>query len=531
MIKVFLVEDEIIIREKLKRNIPWEKEGFELVGEAGDGEMAYSMIKKARPDVLITDIEMPFMNGLELSRLVKQELPDTKIIILSVYNEFDYAKEAINIGVTEYLLKPITGKKLLEEIKKVGEVIKEEQQQKFYLEKFEKEKTENALLERQKFFFQLVSGRDSVSRIINEGHKFGMDFTADRYNMLLFQVFYEGNIEHYSEEIDSVSEQIKSEVENMEDVLMFEMPLEEWRFVLKGPEETLIAKLTEIVKQHRRLEYFIGVGKEVERLSELGESYKVASRAFAYRYLEKRNQVVYGMKTTNSKEPDVEVNVSELHMNSLDRRAMENLLKTSLKSEVSALIEEYFFSLGNSSIKSQIFRQYVTVDVYLAALSVLEEMGYTADELVKYCGSVQNIEAICVSVKDTRRYIEELMEKTIELRDNVVSKKNHTIVKEACEYIQKNYNKEDMSLGATAAYVSLSSNHFSSVFSQEMGQTFIEYLIQVRMEKARELLRSTSMRSSEIANQVGYRDPHYFSSLFKKTQGCTPLEFRAKVQT
>ena len=101
MIKVFLAEDEIVIRNGIKNSIEWEKEGYQFVGEAGDGELAYPMILKTKPDILITDIRMPFMDGLELSRLVRQDLPDIKILILSGYDEFDYAKEAIKLRVAE----------------------------------------------------------------------------------------------------------------------------------------------------------------------------------------------------------------------------------------------------------------------------------------------------------------------------------------------------------------------------------------------------------------------------------------------
>ena len=119
MLKVFLVEDEIVMREGIKNNINWEEEGFEFAGEASDGELAYPLIQKTRPDILITDIKMPFMDGLELSRLIKQEMPDIRIIILSGYDEFEYAKEAINIGITDYLVKPVSGAQLLAAVKKV----------------------------------------------------------------------------------------------------------------------------------------------------------------------------------------------------------------------------------------------------------------------------------------------------------------------------------------------------------------------------------------------------------------------------
>ena len=136
MIKVFLVEDETIIRQGIKNNIDWRSNGFELVGEAGDGEYAYPMILKRQPDILLTDVKMPFMDGLELSRLVKKALPRTKIIVISGYNEFDYAKEAIKIGISDYLLKPVTSASLMDALKKVSDQIFEEQENSRLLERY-----------------------------------------------------------------------------------------------------------------------------------------------------------------------------------------------------------------------------------------------------------------------------------------------------------------------------------------------------------------------------------------------------------
>ena len=126
VIKIFLAEDEAIIRRGIRDSIDWEANGLEFVGEAGDGEYAYPLILKTEPDILLTDVKMPFMDGLELSRLVKKSLPNIKIIILSGYNEFDYAKEAIKIGISDYLLKPITSASLVDALKRVAETIREE---------------------------------------------------------------------------------------------------------------------------------------------------------------------------------------------------------------------------------------------------------------------------------------------------------------------------------------------------------------------------------------------------------------------
>jgi YesN/AraC family two-component response regulator len=169
MLKVFLVEDEIVMREGIKNNIEWEKEGYQFAGEASDGELAFPMIKEIKPDILITDIKMPFMDGLELSRLVKKEIPNIKIIILSGYDEFEYAKEAIKIGVTDYLLKPMSGAKLLEAVNKVGETILAEREQQNFMETYEKERQESLIISKRNLF-RLMSRKemeDAAERMID----------------------------------------------------------------------------------------------------------------------------------------------------------------------------------------------------------------------------------------------------------------------------------------------------------------------------------------------------------------------------
>ena len=139
MLKVFLVEDESVVREALRDNIPWQQYGYRFVGEAGDGEMALPLIRKTVPDVLITDIKMPFMDGLALSHIVKSEYPDMKIIIISGYDDFGYARQAITEGVDEYILKPITRRSLQKALSEIREKIEAEQEQKNYVKKFQSE--------------------------------------------------------------------------------------------------------------------------------------------------------------------------------------------------------------------------------------------------------------------------------------------------------------------------------------------------------------------------------------------------------
>lgn len=536
MIKVFLVEDEIVMREGIKNNINWSQEGLEFVGDASDGELAYPLIQKTQPDILITDIKMPFMDGLELSRLVKAEMPDIKILILSGYDEFEYAKEAIKIGITDYLVKPIAAAKLLEEVKKVAEIVIEEQQQKEFLQTFEQERLENRQLAVQKFFRSLVSGKKSVSEALKEGRELGIDLAAEAYNIAMLQLFTNGEKEGYSETQTKVIAEMKALAGSRQDVLMAELGLDSWSFLVKengeNPlEETLetfLGGLEEIMTNHEGMEYFIGVGSKVERLSELNHCFEEASRAFSYRYLKKRNQIVFSGQEMQGDSVDEELKLSSLKLEKLDRKSIERFLKTGLRGEAVYFIDEYFASLGERNVQSLLFRQYVTMDMYFAAVAMLEQIGYGSEELVERCGDFQQMSSMFSTVEQTKEYLVKVLETVIDFRENVSSKKYHSLLEEAKAYIEQNFDNEEISLNTVAATVNLSPNHFSTIFSQEMGKTFIEFLTEVRMEKAKELLRTTSMKMAEIAFLVGYKDPHYFSYLFKKTQECTPREFRAK---
>ena len=188
MIKVFITEDESIVREGLRDIVPWEKYGFEFVGDAPDGEIALPLIRKLKPDVLITDIKMPFMDGLALSSIVSRELPDTKIIILSGYSDFEYARQAIALKVDQYLLKPITKAAILKALELTREKIQEEREQKDYLRRFEQDTKKYESFSRRAFFEKLVEGSLSVRQIYEEAGRLNLDLNADGYNFVIFTV-------------------------------------------------------------------------------------------------------------------------------------------------------------------------------------------------------------------------------------------------------------------------------------------------------------------------------------------------------
>ncbi len=198
MLKVFLVEDESIVREGLRDNIPWQQYGYEFVGEASDGEMALPLIQKTKPDVLLTDIKMPFMDGLSLSKLVHQEFPEMKIIIISGYDDFEYARGAILVGAEQYLLKPITRAALQKALAELKTKIETEREQKNYQEKFQSEAREYEQFSRTDFFVKVFEGRMPVQDMYEEAAKLSLKINAPCYNILLFslQEAYRGRPGH-----------------------------------------------------------------------------------------------------------------------------------------------------------------------------------------------------------------------------------------------------------------------------------------------------------------------------------------------
>lgn len=300
MLKVFLVEDEFVIREGIKNNIDWKAHGYEFCGEAGDGELAYPMIQKLRPDIVITDIRMPFMDGLELSRLIRKELPDTEIIILSGYQEFEYAKEAIKLGVAQYLSKPINGEELLAELDELSAKIEEKRRAIQIRERYLQEMEENSLRERRQLFQELVTGENTVAELLESAEGLGIDLSAPWYNIILFKT---QSLRHAQDEYSGSLIRIEQELRSLEDgryVIAFDRNLEGKAFLLKADSEEqlllnqqeYIEKIQDIMEGYEHIRYFGGIGKPVNRLRELPVSFEQASHAFAHRYLVQDSRIL-----------------------------------------------------------------------------------------------------------------------------------------------------------------------------------------------------------------------------------------------
>ena len=537
-IKVFLVEDELVIRRGIKNSIEWEKAGYVFVGEAGDGELAYPMILKEKPDILITDIRMPFMDGLELCKLVKKELPDIKILILSGYDEFDYAKEAIRLGVTEYLLKPISSLKLMEVLDRVSSSIRKEKEDRNLLQKYMEEMRENTEHEKQRFFTQLISGNLSMADALETGRKYGMDLSASLYNLILFKLAANGKKEENGTILGRAEQAIEEEIKNCTYAYGFQHGVEGWAFLLKADENeqmqkrirTFSEELGRWMENIPDITYFGGIGTAVSRLRELRESYSNAEKALAARFSLELNQFISAdelLEMSDVQDLDT-IRFAGFGEIEKSRNMLEQFLNNGAEDEIAEFAEVFISKFTEENLKSMLMRQYIIMDSYIVLMSFCERMEVEAEQLKEEADQLKEQMKKIQSPEEITVYIQRILKKAIEIRDAASGRRYADIITMAKQQIMKTYMSENISLNSIAAEVGMSPSYFSSIFSREEGKTFVEYLTEIRMDKAKELLMCSSMKTSEIGYEVGYKDPHYFSYIFKKTQHCTPKEFRIR---
>lgn len=542
MLKIFLAEDEVVVRETIKRMIPWEELGFQLVGEAADGEMALPLLIRQQPDLLITDIKMPFMDGLTLARLAKKEIPGLKVVILSGYDDFNYAKQAIGIGVEDYLLKPITKNALIERLSEIRSRYEHEKTQKEYYEKFQREMQAYEKNSSRDFFEALVDGSMDMMEVYKRAEKLGLDIVAEAYNVLIFTMNCDEDFSGQRDEYSSWEAESLELLENFfaghSSAMLFRSNIFSYGVLLKGQRETIeentracVDEIRKILsRQDGRREWFLAVGQSVERLSQIQKSYHTASRAFSQRYLYDENILYYDEMETmehpgGQAETEDNAYLQKVDVNALNPAILQKFLSNGLQEETENFVKDYFYAIGQEPMESLVFRNYVILNVRFSVISFIKGLGCDTNEME----SADTEEVLAESGKNMESaiaYAKKMISQAIEIRDQNSGNKNRSILKTAVDFIDSHYMDEEISLNTVANVANVSSNHFSALFSQNMGQTFIEYLTTLRMNKAKELLRCTGMRSSEIAGEIGYKDAHYFSYLFKKTQGMTPSDYR-----
>lgn len=514
--KAFVVDDEIVIREGIRNTFPWDDSGFQLAGEAPDGEIALSMLQDIKPDILITDIKMPFMDGLTLCRKIMHTMPWIHIVILSGYDDFSYAKEAMSLGVKEYLLKPVSASELMQVMGRIGQRIDEERRQQSDYEGMKRQLASSNLFMQEKWLQELIAGAPCEA-IVKQAGSLNIHFTADWYRVMLIAG---------SEQDDMLP--VRAHVQHLAEgsggaVLLCETGGHIAAVVMDDSDEDL---------EERAFAFAQAVKYEVER--SVGNALRVAigaphkGIAGVARSHASAQEVLKGMALNAGKtcimdtsDQGMQVGARLMGLNVVP--LLEKLRYAGIQ-EAEAVLQAHFDTIGTVARRSVIMGNYLYVDILMAAMRLIRENGGDPAQIIpEAAGGPMRAFSGQEDMVDSARQI---LLKAIRFRDSQAMSRYGQVIRSACAYIDQNYADPNITLSDVARHVSLSNNHFCTVFSQETGNTFIEYLSALRMKKARELLLATDKRSGEVAAAIGYNDPHYFSYQFKKYNGLNPREYR-----
>jgi two-component system, response regulator YesN len=520
--KVFFVEDEIITREGIRDNVDWRASGFEFCGEATDGEMALPLLRTSQPDVLITDIKMPFMDGLQLSKIVRERMPWVKIIILSGHDEFEYAQKAIGLGVTEYLLKPVTVQKLQTVLRKLNVQLDQEKIEKERLKELQEQMQDHREMLCERLLFKLLVGAVSPMQAVEKGQMLGLDLIARQYLVVILKLELGDRTEQYDhDEYQQVQRTLTEGAHKNPDVLVLKRDWGDMIFLMKGNTREYLEEerdlLLEEIRQEvakTRYQVTIGVGTSKERIADIRQSFVDA--------------LVHLQYPVDGRGGGLNQSFERRELLKLDKTAVENYLRCGAKDEFDHFFNVYLQPLSETALKSTLIKNYIFVDLILATAKLVHELGGEIDNVMPELNSIETVLSSVNTVEQLRNQAHKIISIGLAYRDRQPNGQHTHLIRQAKEYIEHHHADPELSLNAVAARANLSASHFSTVFSQETHQTFKEYLTEIRMNKAKELLRMTTLRSAEIAYQVGYNDPHYFSSVFKKNTGLSPIEFRSQ---
>jgi two-component system response regulator YesN len=481
------------------------------------------------------------MDGLTLCRIVKKTLPWIKIIILSGHDEFEYARKAISIGVEEYLLKPVSSQDMIAALDKIAAGIDEEKEKLLGIEDLKKQAQSRADILRERWLLDFVHGRIPAAETIEQAREMDIDLIARFYIAAVIAVLPPPeNSAGKRPPFLSVKAIVKSITEKYPNVILF--PADEKKYVMlikenppaadtagtQKAEETLEESVYSIAQgikyeaeRNTECKIAVGIGPVVERLGEISRSFYRADAIIA------RQSALGLSRIADERDVSGEGNFDQTGLLNVEADPLVARLKYVSGKDVDSIIKGYTDLLGETGGENQMLEYYILGDIIVAASKIIGELGGDVKQIIPFSLQQNEIREIISSREIFGEKIRALLYAVIEFRESRTGGRYQSVILKAKDYIEHHYGDQDISLHTVAAHVGISPNHLSTVFSQETGENFIEYLTMVRIERAKNLLSATSMKSADIAFETGFSDPHYFSFIFKKNTGLSPREYRS----
>lgn len=554
MYTVLVAEDEFEVREAIVSGTDWAGLGFQVTDSAENGQEAWELFAKGVPDLLLTDIRMPFMDGLQLAERVKRQYPGTRVVILSGYDEFEYAQRALKLSVDEYVLKPFSSGDLANVLVKVRTVLDEEAAEKRDMEQLREHYRRSLPVLRENFLATLMMRPLKRKELEEKSALYDIQLTGVSFQVAVVSLDAAGPREQGQTGAvlggEPRREQAPSTISEDQELLLFaslniaeeivesrnlgRVFLHQGQVVLltiaqQGDLQAVSAatmaaaeEIRQAIERYLKQTVTIGIGVVIQEPAGLSYSYKDAVLALDYRVILGGNRVI--------SIADVEQrHVEKVRFDELKEQSLVRCLKTGTAEELKEIVEGLFQGLAEAPVSVKEYQLYL-MEIVTAVLRAAKDADADLDDLfgdnMATLAELYRFRTLAEAKAWLLGICTRLMGSIAVVRQSAF----HNLVEEAIAYTRTNFGDSELSINKVCGRLHISAGYFSSIFKKETKLTFIAYLQHIRMEAAKELLRTTDLRALEIAEKVGYAEPNYFSFSFKKHVGMSPKEYRSSVK-
>ncbi len=551
MYTILLVDDETTVRDIIRGKTPWEQLGFTVVGEAGNGMEALEAIEESIPDVVITDIKMPYMDGIALAQTIQQRYPAITTVILSGFDEFSYAQSAIRYNVSEYVLKPVSSEDLNQLLLRLKARLDTEITKRNDLAALQATFREILPLMREKFLLSLLTARQMTddSALMERARLFGIGLKRDLFMVAVLEVTRQHqHLEDKESEpqngqllgiaiikiVNEILDKEKSDSVavdfNNQTTILFSMDapgLESQEMLFTKLVFRKLEHLRTYISKYLGVEVTIGVGAPVKSLKLVNSSYMQAVTALNHCTFFPNQDIVFikDMEPRNAAAPE------NLRINDQLRTEFTTAIKLGDDNSIIQALQSMFDELAASNPTQEGLQTYM-----LELLGILSETAaghgvnlarlHNTTTENNLFGELQNLSTIGKAFRWVSAFACKLREAISGNRQN----SHIRFVEDAKQLIFRLHTDMDLGLETVCDQLGVSPSYFSSTFKRETGTSFVQYLTMTRMERAKELLKGTDLKTYEIAEAVGINESNYFSFCFKRYAGISPSQYRASAR-
>lgn len=527
MYTVYLADDEQLIREGLAQTIPWESLGLQLIGTAQDGRQALKEIREKKPDIILTDIRMPYLDGLDLIRKIRESVPDCQVVIITGHGEFAYAKAAIQLGVADFILKPIDITALCRTLNHIKKELDSSSHKKNEVEKMRIQLQRADAYRLQRQIRRYIAGHTPKQQFLEQLPEHLQKAPSMIMTLLQMDHFDDVTASMDEETIFAMTQKMEQSMEKAGDgisMICVEESSGKYLLVFTGPwRDELCFEVRSYIRKLRLIEpdmEFSTVTSPVyDGIWHCQEAYAFLQQGFGYAFQLGSNRDVQADEVkqvcTNSL-PDVP-NVGRVI------RSISTFNKKIIREDFELLAKD----IRQTGHNSYLYTRMLVSVVYGEIVKLLADINCPIDTILEDPLAAYRGILTRTTLDDMLQELYRFVCKICDFLEKNI-KANQSVAERAKAYVEAHYADSSLTLDRVASEMRISPNYFSALFKQNTGSSFINYLTNVRIAKAKELLRSGSCKTYEVAMRCGYENPTYFSTIFKRRTGVSPSEYRGE---